>query len=90
MQVVFLSCRLFPIQGAKLSAKQQTTKQGETMQAKTKEQYRKAWNNTVNELSILSFSFDTTDKEFSRIIDIQKELKEIVKAAANKLDIPEK
>jgi len=60
------------------------------MRAKTKTEYRKAWQANVNELSILSFSFDTTEKEFSRIIEIQKELKEIINSAANKLDLPEK
>ena len=60
------------------------------MKEKTKEQYRKAWNSTIDELLILSFSFSTQDKEFSELFDIQKRLKEIVKSASEKLDLPEK
>jgi len=65
-------------------------KQGENMKAQTKEQYRKAWYGNVNELSILSFAFSVNDPEFLEIYEMQKRLHELVKLAAEKLDIPEK
>lgn len=60
------------------------------MRAKTKEEYRKAWKGHVNELFILSFSFDMQDKEFTRLSEIVQELKGIVDVAAEKQNLPEK
>lgn len=70
--------------------KANNNKTGDTMQAKTKEQYRKAWKSNINELAILAFSFSTNDLEFDQINEHIKGLKKIVDAAAEKLDLPEK